>query len=343
MKTKLLSLAARTGLFDILYRLSPGTLTVLNYHRIVDTAFGLDTFRPNISANPVQFTRQMEYVKRAYHVISVEDLLLWLRGEKHLPDHAAMITFDDGYLDNYLTAVPILQKLNLPATIFLTVDFIEKGRPFYWDRLAYGFHHSQLESVTLPGPGQSLLGDTRQREFLLANLVERLKVLQEEEKQKAVEAVEDSLKVDYQKMPRLSMTWEEVRTLAESGVDLGSHTLSHPILSRIPLAQGAIELSESRKIIEEKSGRPVVAFAYPNGHRADINDEVVKLARQSGYQCAFTLQPGPTRYRSVRNNPLLIRRIFISAKDTFEGFVAKIVGLPRLTYAFRSAKGRGSY
>jgi peptidoglycan/xylan/chitin deacetylase (PgdA/CDA1 family) len=104
-----------------------------------------------------------------------------------------------------------------------------------------------------------------------------------------------------------------------------------------------VELAESRRILEENLGRPVLAFAYPNGHRPDITDEVVKLASQSGYQCAFTLQPGPTRYSTVRKNPFLIRRVFISAKDNLNSFAAKLAGLPRLPYALRGSPSQTHY
>ena len=148
-------LLIKSGIFDAARALSPQALTVLNYHRINDPdAADFDTFVPNVSATPGDFALQMDYVKKNYNVISCQQLISFLRGEAILPPHAAMITFDDGYYDNLSNAFPILKERNLPAIIFLTTGFMGATTPFYWDYVAYCFHHTTKRSANFPLVGE---------------------------------------------------------------------------------------------------------------------------------------------------------------------------------------------
>ncbi len=115
-------------IFPLIYKLRSQTLTVLNYHRIADVEKdGRDTFLQNISATPSSFARQMDFLSENFNVISGAELLAWLQDKSELPPHAALITFDDGYQDNWSNAYPVLKKRNLPAIIFLTTARISLG------------------------------------------------------------------------------------------------------------------------------------------------------------------------------------------------------------------------
>jgi peptidoglycan/xylan/chitin deacetylase (PgdA/CDA1 family) len=106
----LLMLLHKLGVFNLVWKSTPDTLTVLNYHRVDEPSHSsFDTFRPNVSTTPSGFARQMDYVAHKYHVISATDLVAFIRRGQKLPSHAALITFDDGYLDNYTNAYPILK------------------------------------------------------------------------------------------------------------------------------------------------------------------------------------------------------------------------------------------
>ena len=119
-----------TGVLKMLPYAFPHQLTVLNYHRIDDPLqAGFDSYKPNVSATPAAFQRQMEYLQQHYHVVSLGQLAAWLRGECELPTRAALITFDDGYRDNFSNAYPLLRSLGLPATIFLCTGCIGAETP----------------------------------------------------------------------------------------------------------------------------------------------------------------------------------------------------------------------
>ncbi len=328
-----LSMAVKAGVFDISRFISPQTLTVLNYHRI-DNADSpdFDLFKPNVSATPESFARQMDYARAHYNVITCEQLARSLQEGVALPPRPAIITFDDGYYDNLLNAAPVLQARNLPAIIFLTAGFIGTKQPFYWDIVAYCFHHTRRDYADLPLLGECRWADAASREKVMLAWVEALKKIPETQKRALIQGIGKILDVSIpdDKFSNLYLNWEQVRQMSQSGIEFGSHTVSHPILTRIPAEQIHRELSESKRRVEEEIQKPVYSLAYPNGQEADFSGEVMNIARETGYRLAFTLLPGPTRYRTVKMSPLEIRRVYIGRNHTFPRFVAALVGLPRL-------------
>ena len=323
----------KMGIFDVLRMSMPNVLTVLNYHRI-DNPYntGFDTFRPNISATPEMFATQMDYLIRNYNVISGSELVSFIKHQKKLPANAAIITFDDGYLDNYTNAYPILKARNLPAIIFLAADYIETNKPFYWDWIAKCFHQTRKDAADLPNFGLHTWQDQPTRDRVMLGWIETLKKLPELEKQTMLKRLPEILDVSVlnSAFNGLMISWAQAREMSDHGIEMGGHTASHPILTRIALDEVTTELSKSKKRIEDKVGKPVLSFAYPNGQSTDFNDEIVERVSKAGYDAAFTLLSGPTRYKTVLDQPYTIRRIFLSHADNFSRFVAKLTGVPRI-------------
>ena len=322
-KKRLLSFAFQAGLMRAGRSFWANTLTVLNYHRIGDvTEKSFDTFKPNVSASPSEFTKQMDYVKRWFNAISIQDLVQWLDGGKKLPPHAALITFDDGYLDNFVSAYPILRERNLPAIIFLATGHIQQDTPFFWDLVAYCFHHTHRDGITLPNGTQQHWGNNTEMETVSKNLIEDLKKMKDDDKKEWVSHLPEILNVSIPSgyFQSLMMNWDQIRQMNSNGIDFGGHTINHPILTRIPLQQAKEEISGSGSRIAQETGKPVYSFAYPNGGRDDYSHEIETLTRDSGYRAAFTLLNGPESHRSIKGNPFAIRRIFISHKHTMPDF-----------------------
>jgi len=328
-----LDILQKAGIFEFAHKLSPNLLTVLNYHRIDDPfREGFDTFRPNVSATTSDFARQMEYVARKYTVISGAELADCVKKRRKLPPRAAIITFDDGYYDNYTNAYPILKDRNIPAIIFLATDYIGEKMPFYWDLIAYCFHHTQMTQAYFPHLGSQSWEDETSRNKAMQNWIAVLKKLPNVEKQSLAEKLPEILDVF---VPRdafvnLMMSWSHVRELSENGIEMGGHTASHPILTRISLEDASSELVRSKKLIEEAVGKRVLSFAYPNGQAEDFNADLIARVRDADFEIAFTLLSGPTRYSTVMKNPFAIRRIFLTHKDSFSRFVAKLAGINRI-------------
>lgn len=338
MKTSLinnfLTASSRVGLFDAARFFFPNVLTVLNYHRIDDPfQAGFDTLKINVSATPHDFALQMDYIKDHYNVINCEHLVSYLRGDRDLPPRAAMITFDDGYYDNFSNAYPVLKERNLPAVIFLTTGFIGSDKPFYWDYVSYCFAHTVKRQANLPLLGDCSWTDEHSRDLIMHKWIETAKKIPETQKQESISQIGNALDVVFpsQAFNKLYLNWDQVRVMSESGlIEFGSHTVNHPILTRIPVEQAAYEIQESKSKIEKETGRVVNTLAYPNGGQADFSLDVINAAKEIGIELAFSLLPGPTRYTTVKRDAFTVRRIFLAYYDSFPRFVAKISGLARL-------------
>ena len=330
---KVLELFFQMGLFEVMHRLWPPRLTILAYHRITDPhAPGFDTFKPNVSATPAAFAAQMDFMQQRFNVVSIGDIVAWLRGQHPLPPRPALITFDDGYRDNLEQAFPILQARRLPAVVFLATDYIGHALPFYWDLIAYCFHHTSQDGADLPLAGWQHWSDENGRAAVMMSWLDYLKKLSDDKKWALVIRLPQALGVSLSAgaFARLHLSWDEVRSMVAGGVDMGAHTQSHPILTRISLEQARLEATGSKARIEQEIEHPVVSFAYPNGLPADFNPALQTMLKQVGFEAVFTLVPGPARPAEVRQAPLAIRRIFVHYQDTLPRFAAKVMGVPRL-------------
>ena len=301
-KTTILSL-----LHDVqrLFGLDPvgrNGIYILMYHRICE-----ERYEPEIALSADFFEQQMRYLRERYQVISLEQALDRLGTEPDRP--LFVVTFDDGYRDNLLTAYPILRRYEVPATIFITCDHIESGVTS-WHRMDKAIRRTSLQALDLTSAG--LAG------FPLSNHFERRQAIRS--LHRLLKRLEDGRRLEIMReigercgaVPdeRIMLNWDEVRDLAAGGlVTIGSHTLSHPILTRISTERASREIGESRKLIEARIGRPVLHFSYPNGQPDDISSDVVDLVRQSGYRSACTTLPGRNDRRS---DPLALRRLDVT-------------------------------
>jgi peptidoglycan/xylan/chitin deacetylase (PgdA/CDA1 family) len=310
----------------------PKRLTVLAYHRINDAADpGFDHYQPNVSASPELFDRQMAYIARHFNVIDLAALHAYVRHGEPLPPRSLLITFDDGYLDNYQNAAPILMKHGLPAVIFLMTSRMDNpGQLPWWDAVAYLFAHTQKRQVDLPVIGLRDFTTEESQHAAREELIQVLKLIPEVEKQVALEQLQVALGVDLPTAPPVFMNWDQVRELAARGIACQPHTVNHPILTRIDPEQMRRELADSRDQIVEQTRQEIVAFAYPNGMPGDYDQNTLQALRDLGYRLAFTLSPGPVALKTVRERPLEIERIFLLYQDTLEAFIMKVMGADAL-------------
>lgn len=303
-------------------KLFPKSLTVLNYHRVDWLENNQDMFQPNISASPQTFDEQMAFVAKWYCVISLQELTAWLLYNKPLPPHAALITFDDGYLDNYTHAFPILKKYDFSAVIYLTSGYIASNRPFYWDLASFCFFHTQTDRLRFPDNSEKTWKSEDEKKQVLKAWIEAMKLMKEEEKQKWVSSLPEALSVSisHETLKSVMLNWNQIREMHSAGIEFGAHTINHPILTRITLQEAHQEIVGSKKKIEEELGVPVTSLAYPNGMKADFNKDVATLAKELGLSTAFTLVNGPTSLSSVKHSPYTIRRIFLSHRHSMAHF-----------------------
>lgn len=220
-------------------------LLVLAYHHVSENQESL-CVKPNVFEKQISSLR-----KRGFQRLSLDDYMIDIltKGEEIHPSKYIIITFDDGWWDNYANAFPIMQKYGYLATIFLTVAYIGK-------------------------------------------------------------------KKDY-------LVWEQVIEMKKAGFDFGSHTLTHPHLTKISLKEARKEIIESKKILEDKIGEKVVSFCYPYG---EYNSQIIEIVKEAGYLGAVVTPPSGR----CENSIYTIRRAGIYSADTILSFRIKTSGTLRI-------------
>ena len=260
------------------------SVPILTFHRVNDDQ---DPFFAALATSV--FAARMEHIARHYTVLPVEELAVRLR-DGRAPSNGLALTFDDGYRDSLTHAAPILARLGLPATIFLTTGYVGTPDTPWYDLLALGLKTTRREAVSL-APGQSLpLGSTAERLRALEATLRHMKRLPDVERRRLVERLVHDLDPVTQK--RLMLSWDEVDAIRGLGFSIGAHTINHPILSRVESEAAWGEIHGSKVAIEKKLGLPVRSFAYPNGGVDDYSPETVGLVERAGFRCAVTTRRG---------------------------------------------------
>jgi peptidoglycan/xylan/chitin deacetylase (PgdA/CDA1 family) len=308
--------------------LSGRSLAVLCYHRVVERVeHGL--FPELNSAHPEVFRQQLDMLGIDHEFVSEGDVIAWLEGKRSLPARPVLLTFDDGYRDNYETVFPILVERGIPATFFLATGHMDTGEPPWWDRASALIAASSQEVADLPLLGTREL-DTLPRHQLAGEWIEAAKLVLDGERRVAVDALPEAVGISSLDWPEVSMKWGQVREMAANGMSLGGHTHNHPILSRMDVPHAREEIRRGLDRMREELGIDVVSFAYPNGGRDDFNDKTERTVAELGISVAFSLASGPALRAEVKRAPLAIRRIYVGEGDTADSLQLKLLGAGRV-------------
>ena len=311
-----------------LNRIRPNCITILTYHRIApDNMPDTPGKHLGISATKSIFCKHLQLLKNSTNVIPASQLAGWIRGELSLPPNASLITFDDGYRDNLTHALPVLQKLNLPAIIYLSTGNIGSQTPQYWDLAIYGFKKAAHNTYTLPIIGTVQL-NYRNIDKICRRWIYAAKYLPPSERNQTTNDLIQALNVTVptNAFKDLYLSWDEVRSMQSSRIEFGAHTVSHPILSTLPNDVAQQEIINSKLEIAKQLKQSPTSFAYPNGLPGDYNDQHIETLNNAGFDMAFTLSTGTTTRAAVKKNPYKIRRIYIGLKDSPTRFALKLFG-----------------
>jgi len=239
------------------------------------------------------FERQIEHIAKHYNVLPLEDIAQRAHRGRSVRGCVA-ITFDDGFRDNYLNAYPILRRLGLDATIFLTTGYIDSGETPWFIKLRHMFMTTQENRFHFKLGNQEvdMPMETPPQKFACSNVaMTYLKTCPDGERPAALERLRERLKVTV--APEgLMLDWKEIKEMAGNGMSFGAHTVNHPVLSQVTLADAEMEIRASKQRIEQELGMPVLSFAYPFGRRAEFSDRIPPLLRSLGFTCAVTTEPG---------------------------------------------------
>ena len=247
------------------------------------------------------FRAQMEYLRRRFSIISLKR---FFETQEISMRPTFMVTFDDGWADNYDYAYPILKRYGIPATIFLTTDFVQEGKPFWHTRLIYLLLQSDLIKLEPEKLDRQLFPDAvikslerlkgLGREIRIEEVDEvigDLKAYDEEHIERMISDLAKRLELSFETLSerRLALTWDQVREMAAHQMEYGSHGVTHRILTTLSPEEVDMEARQSKKIIEERLKSPVLFIVCPNG---DTNEMVDRRLRQAGYRYIFPFFDG---------------------------------------------------
>jgi peptidoglycan/xylan/chitin deacetylase (PgdA/CDA1 family) len=283
---------------------------ILLYHRVSQ----LPTDPQLLCVTQRHFADHLEILRKEYNPMGLQELSQVYQ-EGNLPERAVVVTFDDGYFDNLAHAKPMLAQYDIPATVFVTTGYLGRRRECWWDELERLLLYPGILPTTLTltldgkrhhwnlGDAASYSEEAYQR-YRTWNVRERVVSGSRQELYNALHPlirplsdekqceVLDALLV-WAGMERVfrsthrTLSTDEVRRIAEGGlVDVGAHTITHPVLSLMPPALQQPEIQGSKARLEEILGRPVTSFAYPYGLHSDYSAETIAVVKQCGFTCA---------------------------------------------------------
>jgi peptidoglycan/xylan/chitin deacetylase (PgdA/CDA1 family) len=249
------------------------------------------------------FRKLLEHLQQRFEVISLQDLLTGASQEGGKP--LCLITFDDGWSDTSTVAHPLLKRFGMPAVVFIATGSIAGRHGFWVERVKEAWQVPSSRDRIKSAVNQLTLSETRQVTEL-EEAVERLKRMPAEKLNSILSQMlpltENS---DGPKSVDSMMTWNQVEELSRDGMEIGAHTVSHPLLTFEDDSTVECELRVSKQTLEERLGKPVRAFAYPNG---DWDERVRGWVERAGYECAFVTKPG---WHQPGTDPYAIRRILL--------------------------------
>ena len=306
-------------------------LTILAYHRVMPTD-ALECYpfdQELISATPGQFDSQMRYVREHLHPVSLKDVIAHIEQGTPFPPNSVAVTFDDGFADTYRYAFPVLRRYHIPATIFVSTGYVESGEPFWFELASYLVYRMPPQTLELRDGIRLPTGDSwsdrtsslRRLHSILKDLpnATRLQVLDVWRHQFADQLTHGA------SLHSRPINWQQITEMAASGISFGSHTVSHPNLTRVTDEDLHRELTESKCVLESKLQQPIDTIAYPIGTPSAFNTRVISAVSEHNFKLGLTYVSGANPI-PIRN-PLELRRHGIGLGMTSAYFRA-LTGLP---------------
>lgn len=336
-----MTLPGRTHFYRLMRRLSPKAIILL-YHRVADVEIDPQL----LSVSPAHFSEHMQVLSEFYHPKSLGSIYQEKR-TNYFPNHSVMVTFDDGYADNFLVAQNILKAYEIPATVFVTSRMVDNKKEYWWDELERVFLSPnplprQLELLInneiisfefaseLPGSefeAWNVLSksprNSRQDAYLFLMGFLRKSNFSTRENLLSEIFAWAGLDRDLGRLKNISASSKLLSSLPKNGfIDVGAHTVTHPQLSSLSQSEQESEISGSKFDLEQILDRPIYAFAYPFGERRDYSKDSIRLVRQAGFNCACSNFSGLTTWLT---DPFQLPRYIVRDWDG-ETFSKKLRG-----------------
>ena len=306
---------------------------VLIYHRVFD----LEADPQSLAVSPHRFDAQIQYLKTHFSIIPLTEMVARLTKRESINSSIA-ITFDDGYADNLYYAKPILEKYHVPATFFITASLIGSSREFWWDELERIFLLPQppLKPLVLNINDHEHRWNSAEKSLPLDvyhQIHRLLKGLTFQEREAIMTQLFAWAGLDREHgrdTHRIVNLLELIELATSDWLEMGSHTLTHPVLSAQSQEVQWQEINESKLILEQITGRQISSFSYPYGQRTDFTPETIQMVKESGYTCGISNIQGNIEADS--DCFILPRRIIRNWDiDDFKHHIAQFTGQLELT------------
>lgn len=264
----------------------------LNYHRIGQGHDG-PFDRSLWSASPEAFDEHLMFLKRHTDVISVADLSTAIARKR---GRYTLITFDDGYRDNYLVAFPILKRHGLTATFFVSTGFLDVPRLPWWDEIAWMVRTSPRRRIELePYLSAPIVFDEPDREGAVRALLRAFKTMSSSATDAYLDAIASATESGRYRPTDVSalwMTWEMVREMRAHGMAIGGHTTDHVVLARLPEAEQRAQITGCAQRLQAELGEPMRWFSYPVGGIHAFNEATRRCLVECQVEYAFSYYGG---------------------------------------------------
>lgn len=302
-RQRLAQVCDRSGVLAVIERLRrapAGELRILAYHRVLEAlptggfSFDLEL----VSATAASFRQQVAWLASHMQPMRLDEVLALVDAGRPLPPRAVVITFDDGYDDNYRVAYPILRESGVPAVFFVSTAHVESGLPFAYDWLVHmvcSTGAAVLEAPELDSRWILPEGiDARRR--VAADVLDTLKRLDARRQIALVSRLEAQWRMPRAPHPNCRpMDWAQLREMSGGGMEIGSHGMHHLMLAKLPQRVLEAELYGSRRALQRELGVPAQVLSYPVGGVDSYDARVLAAARRAGYRMACTYLSGAGR------------------------------------------------
>ena len=317
-KQTLFGLTQHAGLNRLARWRARDQLLVVGYHAVVADDTPPDDYRQRSAISRHALARQLESLARDFSPVSVDDVRRWVAGHASLPPSAVLVTFDDGYRNNLRLAAPELARVGIPGLVAVATDLIGSDALMWTHELDERVLQWSDGELPLPGGGATTVpGDASGRVRLAARIRTACKALRTDDRGRYLESLRHGPVhlSDWQHQLYDFMSWDEVRSLQRMGWTIGSHTMTHPILSRLDEQALRTELVGSKHRIEQETGRDCVSLVYPNGGVQDVTDDVFRVGREVGYELGFLLTGRAFNPSPPASDPLRLDRVCLSGRS----------------------------
>jgi peptidoglycan/xylan/chitin deacetylase (PgdA/CDA1 family) len=320
---------AVTKFYRLLQLLNRKNVIILMYH-----GFFTETREKSIEqcanrwCSIQRFEEQVKHLKQNYEVISLERLIEHYTNDKDIPPNSVIITMDDGYKSNYLLAYPILKKYRIPVTIFLTTNFIEHKQYLWVDRLEHAIWTAKCDTIAFKLDNQNYeykIDNECAKLVSVQEIRSRLTSLSPDEVESVIHEIEEKTNSDTRNNRSLStiqlpLEWDEIEDMLKHNlVSIGSHSVTHPNLTKCTKEQLRYEIIESRKNIERRVGTKCTFFCYPFGK---YNNRVKKFVENAGYSCGVAIKG--SFENQTKTDRFELSRIGVGRTMNMQDFIFKL-------------------